>query len=589
MSTEHTSVAQEAVVADEMLLHFDEQFPGAVQAADREGHHGYVVHADQLIEVARHIRDAMGYDFLSGVTAVDYASDGYYEVVYQAFSTAAGGGPLVFKARADVADPVVPSVVSIWPGAEFQEREVWDLMGVRFDGHPDLRRILMWEGFEGHPLRKDYKEPFYEEDVKPFKSRWPGGYHEYAEDRVRWGDNVQYPPGYVPDGTSSEADPLIYGALKAISDNGGDIDTEPVIVNMGPQHPSTHGVFRMAVSLDGETVVDLKPVMGYLHRNHEKIGERNTWLANMPFTDRLDYITSMSNNFGYALAVEKLLDVEVPERAEYLRVIMAEFTRIINHLIAIGFLFNDLGAFMTPVLYGLKEREFILDLFEMTSGSRMMCNYFRFGGVARDVPPQFMPLALTLVSDRLPRMIGEIDTFLTENDIFKARGVGVGILPPERAIALSATGPLLRASGVPYDVRRAEPYSIYDRFDFDVVTENGCDVYSRYLVRMGEMRESLRILRQALAEIPDGPILGGKGGYNFRPPVGDVYGRIESPKGEFGFYLVSDRQPNPYRYHVRAPTFINLTSLSEMCRGSKVADAVVILGSIDITLGEVDR
>ena len=589
MSTEKTPEAQETVEADEVLLHFDEHFPGVVQAADRAGHEGYVVQADQLLEVAQHIRDEMGFDFLSGVTAADYAGDGYYEVVYHAFSTEAGGGPLVFKARADVANPVVPSLVSIWPGAEFQEREVWDLMGVRFDGHPDLRRILMWEGFEGHPLRKDYREPFYEQDAKPFKSRWPDGHHQYAEERVLWGDNVQYPPGYVPDGTNSEADPLIYGALNAISGNGGGIDSEPVIVNMGPQHPSTHGVFRMAVTLDGETILDLKPAVGYLHRNHEKIGERNTWLANMPFTDRLDYVTSMSNNFGYALAVEKLLDVEVPERAEYLRVIMAEFTRIINHLIAIGFLFNDLGAFMTPVLYGLKEREFILDLFEMTSGSRMMCNYFRFGGVARDVPPAFMPLAITLAEDRLPRMIGEIDTFLTENDIFKARSIGVGILPPERAIAFSATGPLLRASGVPYDVRRAEPYSIYDRFDFDVVTENGCDVYSRYLVRMGEMRESLRILRQALAEIPDGPILSGKGGYNFRPPAGDAYGRIESPKGELGFYLVSDRKANPYRYHVRAPTFINLTCLAEMCKGSKVADAVVILGSIDITLGEVDR
>jgi NADH-quinone oxidoreductase subunit C/D len=331
-------------------------------------------------------------------------------------------------------------------------------------------------------------------------------------------------------------------------------------------------------------------VVGYLHRNHEKIGERNTWLQNMPFTDRLDYITSMSNNFGYAIAVEKLLQVQVPERAEYLRIIMAELTRILNHFVAIGFLFNDLGAFMTPVLYGLKEREFILDLFEMAAGSRMMCNYYRFGGVARDVPPEFIPRAQELVFERLPRMIDEIDTFLTENDIFKVRSVGVGLLPPERAVALSATGPLLRASGVPYDVRRAEPYSIYDRFDFDVITENGCDVYSRYLVRLQEMRESLRILRQALDQIPaTGEIQGGKGGYNFRVPAGDTYGRIESPKGEYGFYLVSDGKANPYRYHVRAPTFINLTSLADMCIGYKVADAVVTLGSIDITLGEVDR
>jgi NADH-quinone oxidoreductase subunit C/D len=589
MSKETAPAAEETVVADEILAHLNEHFPDAVQPADRAGHGGYVIQADRLTEVARHLRDEMGYDYLSSVTAVDYATDGYFEVVYHAFSTERGGGPLTFKVRADAADPVLPSMVPIWPGADFQEREAWDLMGVRFAGHPDLRRILMWEGFEGHPLRKDWQEPFYEEDTKPFKSRWPGGQHQYAEERARWGDNVQYPSDYVPDGTNSEADPLLYGTLQSFSDNGGDIDTEPVIINMGPQHPSTHGVFRMVVKLDGETVLDLKPAMGYLHRNHEKIGERNTWLANMPFTDRLDYITSMSNNFGYAIAVEKLLDVEVPERAEYLRVIMAEFTRIINHFIAIGFLFNDLGAFMTPVVYGFREREFILDLFEMASGSRMMCNYYRFGGVASDVSPRFLSQARELVEDRLPRMIDEIDTFLTANDIFKARSIGVGILPPERAIALSTTGPLLRASGVPYDVRRAEPYSIYDRFDFDVITENGCDVYSRYLVRLGEMRQSLRILKQALDQIPEGPVLGGKGGYNHRPAAGDAYGRIESPKGEFGFYLVSERKPNPYRYHVRAPTFINLQTLADMCRGNKVADTVVILGSIDITLGEVDR
>jgi NADH:ubiquinone oxidoreductase subunit D/NADH:ubiquinone oxidoreductase subunit C len=590
MTTQTTTAADETVAADEVLAYFEGHFPGAVRPTDRAGHEGYVVAVDRLTEIARHIRDELGYDYLSSVTAADYVQDGYLEVVYHAFSMERGGGPLVFKARAEAADPVVPSVVSIWPGAELQEREVWDLLGVHFEGHPDLRRMFLWEGFEGHPLRKDWKEPFYEADVKPFKSRWPDGRHQYAEERTRWGDNVQYPPGYVPDGTNSEADPLIYGALQSMTDNGKDLETEPVIVNMGPQHPSTHGVFRMVVKLDGETILDLKPALGYLHRNHEKIGERNTWVGNMPYTDRLDYITSMSNNFGYAIAVEKLLQVEVPERAEYLRVIMAEFTRIVNHLVAIGFLFNDLGAFMTPVLYALEERELIVDLFEMVAGSRMMCNYFRFGGVLRDVPTEFMPLARELVEERLPRAIDQLDTYLTENDIFCARGIGVGLLPPERAIALSATGPLLRASGVPYDIRRAEPYSIYDRFDFEVITENGCDVYARYLVRLREMRESLRILKQALDQIPpQGPIQSGKSRHNVRVPAGDTYARIESPKGEFGFYLVSDGKANPYRYHVRAPTFINLTSLADMCRGYIVADVVAILGSIDITLGEVDR
>ncbi|MFQ6058448.1 MAG: NADH-quinone oxidoreductase subunit D [Anaerolineae bacterium] len=358
---------------------------------------------------------------------------------------------------------------------------------------------------------------------------------------------------------------------------------------MGPQHPSTHGVFRMVVALEGETIVDLQPVMGYLHRNHEKIGERNAWLMNMPFTDRLDYICSMSNNLGYALAVEKLLGVEVPERAEYIRVIMAELTRIVNHLFAIGSLLSDMGAFFTPILYAIEERELILDLFEMASGSRMMCNYMRFGGVAADLPEGFLPLARELVEERLPRAVDELDRYLTTNEIVLARCRGVGVLPAEMAINYSTAGPVLRGSGVAYDLRRADPYSIYDRFDFDVVTFPHGDVYDRYLVRLEEMRQSLRILKQALDQLPEGPIQAGRKAWSVRVPAGEAYGRVENPKGELGYFVVSNGGPNPYRYHVRSPSFINLGVLGELCKGHKVADVVVILGSIDITLGEVDR
>ncbi|WP_376791833.1 NADH-quinone oxidoreductase subunit D [Thermoflexus sp.] len=365
--------------------------------------------------------------------------------------------------------------------------------------------------------------------------------------------------------------------------------TDRLVVNMGPQHPSTHGVFRMVVTLDGETIVRLEPVMGYLHRNHEKIGERNMYLQNMPYTDRLDYICSMSNNLGYAIAVEKLLGIKPPERAEYLRVIMAEFTRIVNHLWAIGFLLNDLGAFFTPALYAIEERELILDLFEEAAGSRMMCNYMRFGGVAHDVSDDWIARAKELVYNRLPRAIEELDRYLTHNELIKARCQGVGVLPPDLAVAYSAAGPVLRASGIPYDVRRAEPYSIYDRFDFDVAVRYNGDVYDRYLIRIDEMWQSLRILRQALDQIPGGEIQAGKKQYMIRVPPGQSYGRVENPKGELGFYIVSDGSPNPYRYHIRAPSFINLTALNEMCKGHKVADVVVILGSIDIVLGEVDR
>jgi NADH-quinone oxidoreductase subunit C/D len=343
------------------------------------------------------------------------------------------------------------------------------------------------------------------------------------------------------------------------------------------------------VTLEGETIVDLQPVMGYLHRNHEKIGERNTYIMNMPYTDRLDYLCSMHNNFGYALAVEKLMDLKPPERGEYLRVMMAELTRIVNHFWAIGFLLNDLGAYFTPALYAINERELILDVFEATAGSRMMCNYFRFGGLARDLPEGVYEKVRELVFERLPRRIDELDIYLTENEIIRSRCIGVGVLPPEKAIAFSAAGPVLRASGVPYDVRRAEPYSIYDRLDFDIAVRYNGDVYDRYLVRIDEMRQSLRILQQVVRDMPGGEIQTGKPQYQVRVPAGEAYGRVENPKGELGFYVVSNGSPNPWRYHIRAPSFINLTALAEMCRGHKVADVVAILGSIDIVLGETDR
>ncbi|WP_416201807.1 NADH-quinone oxidoreductase subunit D [Thermanaerothrix sp.] len=380
----------------------------------------------------------------------------------------------------------------------------------------------------------------------------------------------------------------MYRALKRATDQD-DLHADTLVVNLGPQHPSTHGVFRMVVSLVEETILDLKPVMGYLHRNHEKIGERNTFLQNMPFTDRLDYLCSMSNNFGYALAVEKLMGIKPPERAEYIRVMMAELTRFLNHIFAIGFLLNDLGAYFTPALYAIEERELILDIFEAVSGSRMMCNYFRFGGVARDVSDDILEKVRRLVNDRLPRKVDEMDEFLTRNEIVRERCEGVGILTAEQAIANSASGPVLRASGVPYDVRRAEPYSIYDRLEFDVAVRYHGDIYDRYLIRLDEMRQSLRILQQVLRDIPEGPIMTGKPQYQVRVPPGEAYGRVEGPKGELGFYVVSNGKPNPWRYHVRAPSFINLTSLADMARGNKVADVVAILGSIDIVLGEVDR
>ena len=596
-------------------LPFDDVIPGAVLESTKNG---LVVAAEKLPELARYLRDQEGYDYLSMVTSVDWPQ--YFEVVYYLYrvgsfspDTAMGrhgdtetdlpasprprvpASPeaLILKVRLnDKANPLLPSLISVWPGADLQEREVYDMMGIRFDGHPNLRRILLWDGFEGWPLRKDYKESYFEEDLKPFKTRHPDGQHQWAEDRVPWKDNITYPIAWDPDLFTQPT--VQYRRIMQVDEpgngDGADLKTERILLNLGPQHPSTHGVFRMVLALEGENVVGLEPEIGYLHRCHEKIGERNTYIMNMPFTDRLDYITSMSNNFGYALAVEKLMGLQVPERADYIRVIMAELTRVISHFIAVGFLFNDLGAYFTPALYGLRERELILDLFEAASGSRMMCNYMRFGGVMADLPQGWVARARDLVWNRLPRVMEDFENLLGGNEIFLGRARGVGVLTAAEAAAYSMAGPMLRASGVPYDLRRAAPYSIYDRFEFDVCTRPEGDVWARFRVRMDEIYQSIRILKQALDGIPEGPIMPpGKKQYQFKVPAGEAYGAVEGPKGELGFYVVSDGKANPYRYHVRAPTFINLTSLEKMSIGHKLADAVVILGAIDIVLGEVDR
>jgi NADH-quinone oxidoreductase subunit C/D len=543
-----------------------------------------VVDVRNSLEVFKHLKDTHSYDYLANLTSTDYAD--CYEVVYHLASTKKGGPVLGVKIRADKQNPKVPSLCSIWPGANFQEREVYDMMGIHFEGHPNLKRILLWEGFDGFPLRKDWLEPYYEEAGKIFSTRWREGYHKRAEERVPYHRNVMYPKGWNPDTWKPSEDDL---GVPASAVTHEQLEPDQLLVNVGPQHPSTHGVFRMKLLLQGEKIQALDPVMGYMHRNHEKIGERNTYLMNMPFTDRLDYICSMGNNFGYSVAVEKLMGIKPPERAEYIRVIMAELTRVLNHLWATGFLLNDLGAFFTPALYAIEERELILDLFEMASGSRMMCNYFRFGGVAEDLPEEFLPLAKKLVYERLPRAIDEMDNYLTKNEILINRCRGVGVLKGEDAIAFSAAGPVLRGGGVPYDVRKADPYSIYNRFDFNIVTYPNGDIYDRYMVRVDEMRESVKILKQALEQLPEGDIFQGKKGWQIRVPAGEAYGHVENPKGELGYYVVSDGEAHPYRYHVRATSFINLTPLEHMCRGHLVADVMGILGSIDIVLGEVDR
>ena len=370
---------------------------------------------------------------------------------------------------------------------------------------------------------------------------------------------------------------------------GFQYEGELLEISFGPQHPSTHGVFRMNLALEGEIVVKLKPVIGYLHRNHEKLAEKNTYLGVIPYTDRLDYFCSMTNNWAYALAVEKLAGIEVPERAEYLRVILAELTRLQNHASLIGFLLSDMGAWGTPLIYAFREREKILDLFEALSGSRMMCNYMRFGGCHTDVPPGWIEQAGKVV-EAFPFFLDELEALVVSNEIVLARTQNIGRLPGDLAINAGVSGPMLRASGINYDVRKVDGYGIYPRFKFRVPLGEHGDCYDRLMLRFLEMRESIPILKQALADIPNGPVQNPKVKlYNFRPPVGEAYGRIESPKGELGFYLISDGKANPYRCRIRPPGFINLTLLERLCLGHTIADVIVIFGTIDIVLGEVDR
>ena len=363
--------------------------------------------------------------------------------------------------------------------------------------------------------------------------------------------------------------------------------TEPFVLNMGPAHPSTHGVFRMRATLDGEVVLDIEPVFGYLHRGIEKLMEERTYTGCIPLTDRLDYVSAMNNNFGYCLAVEKLAGIKVPERADYIRVITAELVRIGNHCLAVGAMLNDIGALGTPFFYLWRQREKIYDLFEMLCGQRVLHNYIRIGGVSQDIPAEFLP-ALEKFIPQFSKFMDEYDFFLKQNEILIVRAKGVGILSKELAINCGISGPVARASGIKRDLRKDDPYSIYNRFEFDIPTcENG-DCYDRYRVRIEEMRQSARIIEQAIKQVPGGPFKADVP-HLVRPPEGEAYAHIEGPKGELGFYVVSDNSIAPYRCHIRSTSLINLGALRQMVKGWKVADLIAIFGSIDITMGEVDR
>jgi len=367
---------------------------------------------------------------------------------------------------------------------------------------------------------------------------------------------------------------------------------EEMVLNIGPQHPSTHGVLRLRVKTDGEIVSEITPVIGYLHRCFEKHCENLPYEQIVPYTDRCDYIASMNSNFGYVVAVEELMGIQVPEKVEYIRVIMAELNRIASHLLALGTYGLDIGA-TTPFLYMFRDRERILDLFEMACGARLLYNYMWVGGVSHDLPVGFVEATFKFLDDFEPE-IDEYNNLLTYNKIFVERTADIGILPPDIAVSFGVTGPNLRASGVNWDLRKNDPYSIYDRFDFNVPLGEGTrgtlgDCWDRFWVRVIEMRESVKIIRQALQQLPKEGNVHEALPKKIRPPKGSIYRRTESPRGDLGFYIMSDGSNKPYRLKMRSPAFTALSVLDEIARGWMISDVLAVLGSLDIVLGEIDR
>jgi len=373
---------------------------------------------------------------------------------------------------------------------------------------------------------------------------------------------------------------------------GRPLKEQEMVINMGPQHPSTHGVLRLELIVDGEIVVDMIPHIGYLHRCFEKHAEQMTnYQQVIPYCDRMDYIAAMNNDFGYVVACEKLLNIKVPERVEYIRVIMAELQRIASHLLAIGTYGMDIGAF-TPFLYCLRDREKILDLFETTCGARLLYNYMWIGGLSHDIPANFQDKAKNFCRT-FRSTIAELNELLSYNKIFIERTANVGVLPADVALNYAVSGPVLRGSGVHWDLRRNDPYSVYDRFEFEVPTGKGemgtvGDCWDRYIVRVREMEQCVRIIEQAVEKIPEGNVQSAVP-KRIRPDANEVYVRTEAPKGELGYYIIADGTTSPFRVKVKSPCFVNLSALPAMSRGAMIADVIAILGSIDIVLGEVDR
>ncbi|MDI6808998.1 MAG: NADH dehydrogenase (quinone) subunit D [Candidatus Eisenbacteria bacterium] len=548
-----------------------ERFPSCVVKSEEfRGDLAVTVRRDGLLEVVSFLKNEpqLDFDLLLDICGVDrLGRSPRFDCVYHLRSLSKRR-LIRLKVPLDENDPEVSSITSVWKGANWFERETYDLFGLKFKGHPNLRRILTHEDFKGHALRKDY----------PADRRHPLA--RTTDALTTWPESVGEHP-------------------------------ERMVVNIGPSHPATHGTLRIQAVIEGETVVESDSEIGYLHRCFEKMAENHTYAQIVAYTDRLNYCSSFMNNAGFALAVEKLLDIQVPERIRLIRVILSELTRIMDHLVAIAANLVDLGA-ITNFWYFFRPREEIYDLLEACCGARLTVNYARIGGFPLDVPESFVEMVNEILR-RLPRFIDDVDRLNTKNRIFQGRTRNIGVMKKEDAIEWGFTGPCLRASGVEYDVRKAHPYLDYESFDFVVPVGTNGDIYDRIAVRMEEMRQSMRIVKQAMKRFGSGPykidektislpekdkaysdieslinhfklVMEG-----ITPPSGEVYSYTEAANGELGFYLISDGGPKPYRLKVRPPCFPIFQGMNEMLKGTLVADSIAILASLNIIAGELDR
>lgn len=549
------------------------------------------IQPDQVQLVLRYLKMGVErpFTFLYDLTAIDERvrqhRDGQpvsdFTVVYHLLSYERNAD-VRLKVALPAANPSLPSSTPLWPAANWYEREVWDMFGITFDGHPHLRRLLMPLTWDGHPLRKDH--PARATDMGPF----------------------QLPPDKQDrEQAALQFNPEAWGLQRH---NGS---TDFMFLNLGPQHPGTHGVLRIILQLDGEKIIDAVPDIGFHHRGAEKMAERQTWHTYIPYTDRVDYLGGVMNNLAYVLAVEKLAGIDVPDRVKVIRIMLAELFRISSHLVWYGTFAQDIGA-MSPVFYMFTDRERLFDVIEAITGGRMHPSWFRIGGVAMDLPRGWEQLVDDFLA-YMPARLREYDTLVLQNRIFQARTKGIGAYTTEEAIEWGVTGPGLRATGFDWDFRKKRPYSAYDQFDFEVPTAVHGDSYDRALVRVAEMRQSLRIIEQCRRNMPAGPYKSDHPlttpprkeqtmhdietlithflGVSWGPiiPAGEAHVGIEATKGNNGYYLISDGSNHAYRSRIRTPSFPHIQMIPQISRGLMVPDLLAILGSIDFVLADVDR